>query len=87
MPPVALMVAEYAVLAVPEGSVTLMVNAEDPAPTTIERAADFVCAGLLASVTVTVKLEVPLVVGVPAIAPAGDRVSPAGRLPAVIAQV
>ena len=31
------------------------------------------------SVTITVKLEVPAVVGVPLIAPAADKVNPAGR--------
>ena len=54
-------------------------------PTTIEVAADFVCAGLPLSVTVTVKFAVPLAVGVPEIAPVVDaRVNPAGKLPDVI---
>lgn len=54
------------------------------APTVIEVAADLVCVGLPASVTVTVKLAVPLAVGVPEITPvAGARVNPAGKLPAV----
>ena len=56
--------------------------------TTIEVAADFVRAGLLLSVTVAVKLEVPPVVGVPEMVPVvADRVSPAGSAPAVIDQV
>jgi hypothetical protein len=51
-------------------------------------AADAVCAGLLLSVTVAVKLDVPLVVAVPEIAPV-DAVSvrPVGRLPDVIDQL
>jgi hypothetical protein len=50
--------------------------------------ADLDCAGLSASVTVAVKLDVPLVVGVPEIKPVlGTRLNPAGRLPEAIAQV
>ncbi len=49
------------------------------------RAAD--CTGLLLSVTVAVKLEVPLAVGIPEINPEGDKVSPEGRLPAVMDQL
>lgn len=45
-------------------------------------------AGLLLSMTVTVKVVFPLVVGVPLIVPAdGESVSPAGRLPEVINQL
>src|SRR5882762_7535908 len=40
-----------------------------------------VCTGLLESVTWTVKLPVPTVVGVPVICPLADTVKPAGRLP------
>jgi hypothetical protein len=44
--------------------------------------ADLDCAGLSASVTVAVKLDVPLVVGVPEITPVTlARLNPAGRLP------
>ena len=58
------------------------------APITIEVAADFVCAGLPPSVTVTVKGVVPVVVGVPEITPvAGARANPAGRVPVVIDHV
>lgn len=80
---------EYVVPTIPEGSVAVSANVEDvPAATTIERAADLVCTGLPASVTVTVKAEVPDAVGVPEIAPvAEDKVMPAGRLPVVTAQV
>jgi hypothetical protein len=50
--------------------------------------ADFVCTGLLLSVTVKVKVDIPLSVGVPEIVPVVDaKVSPAGRLPEVIDQV
>jgi hypothetical protein len=42
-----------------------------------------VCAGVPLSDTVIDKFEIPLVVGVPEITPALDRVSPAGRLPAL----
>jgi hypothetical protein len=48
--------------------------------------ADCVCTGLLLSCTLTVKVdEVPLV-GVPEISPVEERVSPAGRLPALTDQ-
>jgi hypothetical protein len=47
----------------------------------IDSAAVAVCAGLLLSVAVTVKLVWPLAVGVPEITPLLERVSPAGRLP------
>jgi hypothetical protein len=57
---------EYAVFAVPAGSEAEMVNAGAAgAATTSERAIDFVCAGLDESVTVKLRLEVPLAVGVP----------------------
>ena len=50
-----------------------------------EIVADVDCAGLSASVTVAVKVDVPLVVGVPEIMPVlAARLSPAGRLPALI---
>jgi len=79
------MALEYAVPTVPAGSVALMVNVEGAAAaTTIERVADLVCAGLDESVTVTVKLAVPLAVGVPEIRPVEAMVSPAGKAPPVI---
>jgi len=57
--------------------------------TTIEVCADCIWAvGVPLSVTVAVKLKVPLAEGVPEIVPElAARVSPAGRLPAVIDQV
>lgn len=48
----------------------------------IDSLTDRLCAGLPASFTVTVKLLVPVAVGVPEIRPvAGARLSPAGRPP------
>ena len=56
--------------------------------TVIDRLAVAVLAGLLESVTVTVKLEVPEVLGLPVIAPLEAlRLSPAGSEPLVSAQV
>jgi hypothetical protein len=54
---------------------------------TIDREADFVCAGLPASVAVAVRLNVPEAVGVPEMIPVdAAKLSPAGRLPALIDQ-
>jgi hypothetical protein len=39
------------------------------------------------SVTFTVKVAVPLAVGVPLITPVADKPNPAGRLPEALAQV
>lgn len=55
---------------------------------TSENAADLVCAGFSPSATVAVKLVVPMAVGVPEMMPVvAPRLSPAGRLPAVMDQV
>jgi hypothetical protein len=69
--------------------VALIVNAGGAAEaTTIESWTDFVCAGLSASVTVAVKLLVPLAVGVPVIRLVAEAsMTPAGRLPEVMDQV
>ena len=57
-------------------------------PTTIEVIADLLWAGLLLSVTVTVRLKVPEAVGVPEMVPlAAPSVRPAGMLPAVTFQL
>ncbi len=48
---------------------------------------DLVWEGLPLSVTVVVKLKVPLPVGVPEMTPVDDRLRPAGRLPEAIDQV
>lgn len=71
---------------VPEGSVEVVIVSEPPA-TTSDIAADFVCTGFPLSLTVAVKLDVPLVTGIPEIIPVvGARVNPVGRLPEVIDQ-
>ena len=60
----------------------MIVNAEEAVATTIESLTVWLCAGLPASVTVTLKLAVPLAVGVPEIKPVDVfMLSPAGRLP------
>ena len=70
---------------VPEGNVEVVrVNGFDATTSVI--AIDFVCAGLLLSVTLAVKLNVPLDVGVPEITPL-VRLIPDGRLPEVIDHV
>jgi hypothetical protein len=57
-------------------------------PTTTAVVAEATCDGLLLSVTVAVKVVVPLVVGMPVTAPVDAvRVSPAGSLPEVIDHV
>ena len=87
VPPLASTVCEYAVPLVPPDRVEEVI-ASVVAPTTIDVAADFVCTGLPLSLTLTVKLEVPLAVGVPEITPLVDaRVNPAGRVPALIDHV
>jgi hypothetical protein len=54
----------------------------------MEVAADLVWTGEPLSLTIAVKLDVPLVVGVPEMIPVvAAKVSPAGRLPEVIDQV
>ena len=54
----------------------------------IESFACWVCAGLPASLIVTVKLLVPVAVGVPEIRPVAEAsLRPAGRLPLVTDQV
>ena len=50
----------------------------------MDSALDADCAPL--SATRTVKVELPAVVGVPLMTPAGDRASPAGKAPAVTDQ-
>jgi hypothetical protein len=72
---------------VPDGR-EVVVTEKPGGETVIDRLAEVVLAGLLESVTVTVKLEVPVVVGVPVIAPLEAlRLSPAGSEPEVTAQV
>ena len=61
---------------------------ENGTETVINKLAVAVLAGLLESVTSTVKLEMPELVGVPVIAPLEAlRLSPAGSEPEMSAQV
>ena len=72
------------------GTVVVVIDTGVPAATTvIERPWVSVWGvPVVESVTVTVKGEVPAVVGVPEIPPVeGSRVKPAGRVPVVTAQV
>jgi hypothetical protein len=78
-PPVAASVCEYATPIWPFG--TLVVVITRSGGITIDRAFVAVSAGACESVTLTVKLEVPAVVGVPEITPPELKESPAGRLP------
>ena len=48
---------------------------------------EVVAMPLFASITLTVKVELPVAVGVPDRTPAEDRVRPAGRVPAFTDQV
>jgi hypothetical protein len=86
VPPLADREFEYAAACEPEGKLDVVI-ARAAAATAIERLIDLTCAGLPASVTVTVKPNVPLVFGVPEIRPVVEaRLSPAGRLPAPMDQ-
>ena len=56
--------------------------------TVIDSAVDLVCTGLLLSLTLTVKVDTPLAVGVPVITPLrAVRLNPSGRLPELIDQL
>ena len=71
----------------PDGK-EVVVTEKPGGETVIDRLAEAALAGMLESVTVTVKLEVPEVLGLPVIAPLeAPRLSPAGSDPEVIAQV
>ena len=71
----------------PDGRVGAVI-ASAVGETTTDPGVDADCTGLLLSVTVAVKVEVPLVVGVPEITPVEEAsVSPAGSLPDVIDHV
>jgi predicted signal transduction protein with EAL and GGDEF domain len=76
---------------VPEGKVeddVIVSTVDAVAAMVMDVATDFVCAGLPLSLTVTVKLKVPLAFGVPEITPLpAATLSPAGRLPEVTDQV
>jgi hypothetical protein len=84
VPPIACRLFEYDAPFVADGKLEVLIVSGATA-TTIESETDFVCAGLPASVAVAVKLDVPIVVGVPEIRPVEeDRERPAGRAPAVM---
>jgi hypothetical protein len=76
---------------VPDGNVEdeVIVNNVDAVDAMVmEVGSDLVCAGLLLSLTATVKVNVPVAVGVPEITPLpAVSVRPAGRLPELIDQV
>jgi hypothetical protein len=63
----------------------VIANCDDA--TVIDSCADAVCAGDALSVTVTVKFDEPVPVGVQEMTPALDSDNPAGRLPALTAHV
>ena len=65
----------------------VMLSGVEVEPTTIEVFTDWLCAGLLLSVTVAVKLKVLGTVGVPEMVPLLARVRPVGRLPELIVQL
>jgi hypothetical protein len=71
----------------PARLVDVIVNVLGAALTVIDSCADAVCAGDALSLTETVNVAVPLVVGVPEICPALERLNPAGRLPDAIDHV
>ena len=81
VPPLAVIVALYATPTVPFGKVFVIVSALGAI--TIVSLALMLCVGLLESVTFTVTVELPAVVGVPLTAQP-LRLSPAGSVPAVI---
>ena len=67
----------------PDGRSALIVNAGGGAITMV-KGSDFVCTGVLESLTVAVKFAVPLAVGVPEMTPVPEpRTRPVGRLPAM----
>jgi hypothetical protein len=83
VPPLATSVCEYAAPEAPEASDEVeIVSCVDA--TVIDSEADLVCTGLPLSLTLTVKVDVPLAVGFPEITPPELSVNPAGRLPEVI---
>ena len=84
VPPVALNDALYELpLCPPVRLVVVTVSAGGVVLTTIDSCAEAVCAGDALSVTVTVKFDVPVFVGVPEITPALESDSPLGSVPEV----
>ena len=88
VPPLALSAALYEVPFVPAARlVDVIVSVAGVVPTVIDSCAEAVCAGDALSFTVTVKLDVPVFVGVPEITPPLESDSPAGRFPEAIDHV
>jgi len=85
VPPDADIGLEYAVFAVPAGSVALIVNdGGGGGAMTSDRVIDLLCSGLDESVTMKVKLVVLLAVGLPEMIPVdAARLSPLGSVPPV----
>ena len=87
-PPVCTMVAEYVCPVSPVvGNVPDVVTASTALIVMLRLLVDVCGVGVAESVTVTVKGNVPAVVGVPKIVPEPLRLRPAGKLPDVTAQV
>jgi hypothetical protein len=80
VPPVALSVALYELPFFPTARLVDVIDSPE-AEIVSDSCADAVSAGDALSVTATVKVAVPLAVGVPEITPALESVSPAGKLP------
>jgi hypothetical protein len=78
----------YAVPSTPAGKVVVVIVGAGGRLTVMLRACVAVCVGLLLSAKATVKFDVPFgPVGVPVMAPALLRLSPAGSVPALVLQV
>jgi hypothetical protein len=84
VPPAAASFCEYAMAASPVGSGDGVVMVRDA---TMVSVSFWLAVTPVASVNWTVKLDVPVALGFPAIAPAVDSDSPLGRLPLATAQV
>ena len=83
VPPVAAKVKLYAVLTTAVGGAADVIDT----PAAMVMLVAWVALWPLASVTLTVKLEVPVAVGVPLRFPPALRLMPAGRLPLLTDQV
>jgi hypothetical protein len=90
VPPVAATVVEYPTFCAPLGSeLVVMVTGVTAAATVILNDCAAVCGvGAVESITLTVKLNVPAVVGVPEITPVdAAKLNPAGSIPALTLQL
>src|SRR5262249_38223950 len=87
VPPLACRRLEYDEPFVPEGKLDVVI-ARAGAAMASERVTDLLCAGLDTSMTLKVRLDVPLPVGVPEIVPLlAAKARPVGRVPLVMDQV